>query len=123
MLPIRVLIRDAPTMLREILEQAISGEPDMEIIPEPRGPVVPSDAPPYPDVVVVDANDDDASERGRALLRRWPRSRVLMIKARGHNVSLYELVPQGRDLGELSPRQLVEAIRAAVQPERTPWTH
>jgi DNA-binding NarL/FixJ family response regulator len=117
-----VLIRDAPTMLREILEQAIAGAPDMEVIPEPR-PVLPSDASPSPDVVVVDASDSDAGERSRALLRRWPRSRVLMIRARGHVVSLYELVAQGRDLGELSPSQLVEAIRSAVQADRPPWTH
>jgi DNA-binding NarL/FixJ family response regulator len=115
---IHVLVRNAPQMLRDILEQVISGEPDMDVIPEPARPDVRSSS----DLVVVDAGDDDAAERGRELLREWPLSRVLLIRARGQNVSMYELVPQGRDLGELSPRQLVEAIRSAVHRERTPAT-
>jgi hypothetical protein len=119
---IHVLVRNAPQMLRDILEQVIAGEPDMDLIPEPLQPTLLSDVRPSSDVVVVDASDGDAAERGRALLLEWPLSRVLLIRARGQNVSMYELVPQGRDLGELSPRQLVEAIRSAVHRERTPWT-
>jgi hypothetical protein len=51
---IRVVIRDVPTMLREILEQVISDEPDMQLIAESS---LPAPAQPElhvsPDVVVV----------------------------------------------------------------------
>ena len=115
---IRVLIRDAPTMLRDILEQAISSEHDMEVIPEP---VVPLQAPverrSSPDVVVVGVGDTEPAERARGLLDRWPGSHVLAITARGHRVLRYELLPRGVDLGEMSPNQLVQAIRSAVRRE------
>jgi DNA-binding NarL/FixJ family response regulator len=114
---IRVLIRDAPKMLREILEQAISSEADMELIPEPATPTqAPADEQLSPDVVVVGVTDPEPGEGARALLVRWPRSHVLMITARGHKVLKYELLPRGVDLGEMSPGQLVEAIRSAVRP-------
>ena len=115
---IRVLIRDAPTMLREILEQAISGESDMEVVSESARHPGASDA--VPDVVVIDVGDGDPAARGRAVLDRWPRSRVVTIRGRGQHVSMFELVLQGRELGDLSPGQLVETIRAAVHPQGTP---
>ena len=115
---IRVLIRDAPTMLRDILEQVISNERDMEVIPEP---VVPMQAlverPPSPDVVVVGRGDSEPAERARGLLARWPDSHVLMITARGDRVLRYELLPRGVDLGEMSPGQIVQAIRSAARSE------
>lgn len=121
---IRVLIRDAPTMLRDILEHAISNEPDMEVIPEP---VVstPAEAnqPPSPDVVVVGASDSDPAETARALLERWPESHVFVIAAGGHRVLLYELLPRGVDLGELSPQQAVHSFRSAFRAERKPHVY
>src|SRR5690349_16711482 len=107
MTSIRVVIRDVPTMLREILEQAISGEPDMEVIAESLLPEpFVDDTHLLPDVVVLGQRDAGSLERGPAELDRWPRSRVLMITKRGRTAVLYELVPHRRDLGELSPDQL-----------------
>ena len=119
---IRVLIRDTPTMLRDILEQAIASQPDIEVILEPSAPA-PADQQASPDVVVVDVSDSDPSEGARALLFRWPSSHALMITARGHKVVKYELEPRNVDLGEMSPDQLVQAIRSAARPERTPHAH
>jgi DNA-binding NarL/FixJ family response regulator len=116
---IRVLIRDAPTMLRDILEQVISNEHDMEVVPEPVVPIQTLlDRPLSPDVVIVGAGDFDPAERARGLLARWPGTHVLMITARGHRVLRYELLPRRIDLGEMSPDQLVRAIRSAARPER-----
>jgi DNA-binding NarL/FixJ family response regulator len=121
---IRVLIRDAPTMLRDILEQAIASEPDMEVIPEPVVPAPrPAGQPKAPDVVIAGMSGSDAVEGARTLLGRWPSSHVLMITARGQKVLRYELLPRGVDLGELSPEQLVQAIRSAVRPTRKPYAH
>ncbi len=120
---IRVLIQDAPKILRDILEQVISGEVDMEVIPEPvvlsRAAVEPR---PTPDVVVVGTNDSEPGEEARALLARWPHSHVLIITARGHRVLMYELLPRRTELGEISPTQLVQVIRSAARPE-PPYTH
>ncbi len=116
---IRVLIRDAPTMLRDILEQTISNEPDMEVMPEPVVPTPrPADQPSSPDVVIAGLGESDPGEGARALLVRWPSSHVLMITARGQKVLRYALLPRGVDLGEMSPDQLVQAIRSAARPER-----
>jgi DNA-binding NarL/FixJ family response regulator len=121
---IRVLIHDTPTMLRDILEQAISNQPDMEVILEPVATKpAPDDAQASPDVVVVDVSDSDPGEGARALLFRWPSSHALMIAAHGHKVLLYELEPRGVDLGELSPDQLIQAIRSAARPERKAYAH
>ncbi len=124
MTKIRVLIHDAPTMLRDILEQAISNQPDMEVILEPVAPEpARDDEQMSPDVVVVDVSDSDPREGARALLFRWPSTHALMIAAHGHRVVQYELQPRGVDLGEMSPDQLVEAIRSAARPERKPYAH
>lgn len=121
---IRVLIHDTPTMLRDILEQAISMQPDMEVILEPAATEpAPDDQQASPDVVVVDVSDSDPGEGARALLFRWPSSHALMIAAHGHKVLKYELEPRGVDLGEMSPDQLIQAIRSAARPERKPYAH
>src|SRR5262245_18269678 len=119
---IRVLLRDTPPMLRDILERAISNQPDMELIPEPvvRPPV---DQQPTPDVVVVDVSDGDPGEGARALLTRWPDTHVSTMPAHSHRVLKFELLPRGFDLGEMSPDQLLDAIRSAVRPPRKPYAH
>jgi len=121
---IRVLIQDAPTMMREILEQAISDEPHMELIPEPVVSTQAANSQPLPpDIVVVGVNDSEAAERARALLDRWPESHLLLITAGGRRVLKYELLPRGVDLGDMSPGQVVEAVRSAVRTERKPHVH
>jgi DNA-binding NarL/FixJ family response regulator len=119
---IRVLIHDAPTMLRDILERAISNQPDMEVILEP---VSPEGAPDQvsPDVVVVEVSDSDPGDGARALLSRWPGSHALVIAAHGQRVLKYELQPQSVDLGEMSPDQFVQAIRSSARSERKPYAH
>jgi DNA-binding NarL/FixJ family response regulator len=114
-----VLIRDASTMLRDIIEQAISNQPDMEVILEPVPPArVAADQ--MPDVVLVAVSDSDPGEGARALLVRWPTSHALMIAEHGHQVLMYDLQPRRVELGEMSPAQLVEAIRSAARPEGNP---
>jgi len=121
---IRVLITDAPTMLREILEQVISNEPDMELMTAPQDPIeAANDRPMSPDVVIVGANVSEAAGRARVLLNRWPECHVLMITAGGQKVLKYELLPRGVDLGEMSPGQVVETIRLSTRREGEPHVH
>lgn len=123
MLNIRVLLRDAPKMLRDILEQAMSNQPDMELMPEPDAVRSSAKKEPSPDIVIVDVGDADPFERARPLLLRWPDSQVLTIAVRGHRVLKYELLTRAVDLGELSPEQLAAVIRSIVPPDRKRYLH
>ena len=116
----RVLINDAPRMLRDILERAILNEPDMEVIGKPTM-LLPTDDRQLPPDVVVGMSDFQPTEGARVLLAQWPHSHVLIITERGHRVFRYELLPRGVDLGEMSPDQLVKTIRSLVHPERKPY--
>ena len=110
-------------MLREILEQAILSDPDMEVISEPVMAAPTEDQLRPPDVVVAGISDAEPAASARELLARWPHSHLLIITARGHRVFRYEPRPRGVDLGEMSPAQLVDAIRAAVRREQRPYAH
>jgi len=112
---------EAPAMLRDILEHVLSGEPDMELIaaPPPCVKTVP-DRQPAPDVVIVGVGEP--ALRARTLLERWPASHVFVVTAGGHRMLMYELLPREVDLGEVSPAQVVEAIRSAVEVEHWPRT-
>jgi DNA-binding NarL/FixJ family response regulator len=117
---IRVLIREGPTMLRDILERAITNAPDMEAVLEPPEPTQEPverqpPAPPSPDVVIVGVRESGPVEDASALLQRWPGCQVLMITAHGRKAVMYRMVPQETDMGEISPDQLVEAIRSSVR--------
>jgi DNA-binding NarL/FixJ family response regulator len=113
---IRVLIQDTPTILREILEDAITSQSDMEVM-EGLVDRPPVEYPVPPDVVIVGGNDSQPAAGARALLTRWPRACVLVITARGHRVLMYQLRPRSTDLGEMSPNELIQAIRSAVSAE------
>ena len=114
---IRVLIRDGPTMLRDILERAIAGAPDMEAVAESPVPTQEpvGQQPAQPDVVIVGVRDSEPTADASALLSRWPGSQVFMLTAHGRKAVMYQLVPHETDMGEMSPDQLVDAIRACVR--------
>jgi len=105
-------------MLTEILEDAIKSQSDMHVIPGPallERPHKQHLAP--PDAVIVGGDDSEPDADARALLARWPRTCVLMITAHGHQIFMYQLLPHCTELGELSPGELIQAIRSAVRAE------
>ena len=104
-------------MLRDILERAVASAPDMEAVAEPPVPA-PEPAgqdPPQPDVVIVGVRDSGPTDGASALLNRWPGSQVFMLTAHGRKAVRYQLVSHATDMGEMSPDQLVEAIRSCVR--------
>jgi len=107
-------------MLRDILERAIASAPDMEAVADsPVATQEPADQlSPQPDVVIVGVRESEPAEGVSALLNRWPGSQVLMLTAHGRKAVMYQLVPQGTDMGEISPDQLVAAIRTCVHERR-----
>lgn len=103
---------DVPRLVRDVLRRTVADEPDVELIDvETPASTSRDDA---PDALIVGeawAHQEHAMVR---MLTHWPRTRIFMITTSGAAVVLYELQPQKRDLGELSPAELVNAIRASV---------
>jgi len=94
-------------MLRDMLEQALAKEPEVELVSEPLRPV--QERPAAPDLVIVGTETPEAGETPAALMR-WPGSRVLLIGTHGHRVSLVELRPHRTELGEMSLAELVRLV-------------
>jgi hypothetical protein len=101
-----------PPILREIIERAVGGEPDMELVrsgPEPslRAAVEASAA-----AFVISGADHDFAEVARLLDER-PHLRMLSVAGDGREAFLYELRPTRTALGEVSQQAIVDAIRGA----------
>lgn len=105
----RVLLRELPLMLRDMLAQTLAKEPGVEIISEPPLPLTPPPSAAPPDVVIVGTDDPDVNG-ATALLRRWPLSRVLLISATGERGHLVELQPRRTSLGEMSLADLLRVV-------------
>ena len=103
-------------MLREIVSETVSSQPDMRVVAERGDHSSMLSAARESDAQVVIAGTDGAdAENGceRFAVQR-PDVGVLALSADGRQTVLYELRPHPVPLGELSPRQLTDAIRSAV---------
>jgi DNA-binding NarL/FixJ family response regulator len=67
-----------------------------------------------PDVVVVGLHDVKLPQACLDLLLKHPRMKVLGIEEHDGRARLYELRPEQVEIGDVSPNEIVEAIRAAV---------
>lgn len=104
-------------MLRDIIDGIVVAQPDLEIC-EYRGTQGELDEAleeTHADVVIVGDVADSRWERWSPLIYRWPRLKVLALEQHGRRAALYELRPHREELGELSPPELVAAIREAVR--------
>jgi hypothetical protein len=121
----RILLREMPLMLREMLSQALIGDGNAEIITEP--PLA-ATSPQLiaPDVVICATEDPSDANGAPALLERWPLSQVLLIATDGHQATLYELQPRRTALGEMSIPQLLEVVSQVTRDagrKWVPWKH
>lgn len=111
MASIRIALAALPQLLRDIVVGTLSAEPDIELVGETPMPehlrslVEASGA----DLAIVACERHEIGRLGR-LLTGSPVT-VLAITDEGRRGALYELRPTEVDLGELSPRVLVNAIR------------
>lgn len=107
-------------MLRGILTDAVTREPDMQLLShEP-----PTDdrlAVLQPDVVVCGAEDAFEITRPQALLRLLPRASVLMMANSGRQGVLFELRPTRLTLREVSMAGVIGAIRDVQRTEPERW--
>lgn len=100
------MLGEMPQTLRAILEHALRAQEDIVLVhDEPRG---------SPDVLIIGDGAAEDREATRSLLQRWPQTRLLLVMEAGRRTVLYELRPHRTELGELSPQELVAAVRAAA---------
>ncbi len=113
---IKVAMVGLPGMLHEILLKVFSNASDIEIVGQFHNFSDLQNAKPLPIVDVVVLNDQDAQLDALSLefLEHQPRSAVVQISAHGRNNYLVQLLPKRKSLGEVSPRELLTAIRRAI---------
>ncbi|HEX6323472.1 MAG TPA: hypothetical protein VFZ36_07090 [Vicinamibacterales bacterium] len=112
---IRVALLGMKSRLRDILTDAISREPDMELMPYPFDPHVDSTGA-APDALVCEVGDPLDPALADCLLRSFPRARALMVSGAGDRAALYELRPAHRVMVDVSIEQAIDALRAGLEP-------
>jgi hypothetical protein len=103
-----VLLASFTPMLQSIIVDALSGRDDISLTISDRAEASASCG--DVDVVLAAAPDLDHVNGLIELLRRWPKSRLVVVSTSGRDAVLYELVPQKQMLGDVCPATLVAAI-------------
>jgi DNA-binding NarL/FixJ family response regulator len=107
-----------PTMMHDIILQLLMTESDFQVTaPTDKSSTLLDASKKYrPDIVVTSFGEDEANTTYRDLLLECPRLKALDVRSDGRKGYLYELRPERKRLGELSPESLVTAIREAALP-------
>jgi DNA-binding NarL/FixJ family response regulator len=111
---IRILLVAVPPLLGDILR--CTSEPDVRVVGERHRlealveAVDDADA----NVVVFGTDEPGLPEASRVLLASRPRLKIIGISSDARRATLHELRPHSQWLGEMSPRQLLAAIRDLV---------
>jgi len=114
---VRVLLLEMPLLLRGILEHAIQLRSDCELLRVTSGPLqlLTEQA---PDVVIMGLTATEDATLVLALFARWPGTQVMTVVPAGNDAVVYELKPHRRALGQMSPTEIVDALREAVHRNR-----
>ncbi len=114
----RVLLWDMRTMMHDIILQLLVRESDFQVAaPADKTSTLLDASKKYrPDVIVTSFDEDEANTAYTDLLLECPRVKVLDVRSDGRKGYLYELRPERKRLGEVSPESLVTAIRSAALP-------
>jgi hypothetical protein len=109
-----------PSMLHEIVADAVAGQADMVIVGsfDGKDALLPALAGSAIDVVVIGVQRADDLSMARQILGPSRLARVLLVAVNGRSAAMYELRPHKVSLGEVSTQGLVNAIRG----QRTPST-
>jgi hypothetical protein len=119
---IHVALMSMRPRLRDILTDALSGEPDMELV-EWRDLPVDSLTGSRPDVVVCESEDPLDAGLPTQMLRAIPNARVLVVADSGDQAALFELQPARTVIRTVGIDQVIAAIRyglAGLQPGFVP---
>lgn len=112
----RILLADVSRLTGEMVERAVAHAEDMSVVGRASSldqlrPVALATA---ADVVIVGLHNAELPATYFELLLERPRMKVLAIEERGGHAWLYELRPERVAIGEVSPDEVVDTIRAAV---------
>jgi DNA-binding NarL/FixJ family response regulator len=117
--PVRILLVEMPQLLREILAQAIQGRSECELLKgSARGLRSLTEQTASPDVVILGLTAAEDTTLVPALLTRWPGAQVMTLMPAGQDVTAYELTPHERELGKLSPGEIVDSLCEAISRKR-----
>ena len=113
---IRVMLGKMPAMLRGILEETFAGQPDIMLVglSDSLMPLSTLVAAHHPDVLVVGVERPDWVGGFAELFADHPRLRVLAIGADARTAMVEELYIRRWNVADLSPRSLVDAVRASL---------
>jgi DNA-binding NarL/FixJ family response regulator len=113
---IRIALVTPSGILRDLVVATLEDEPDIVVVGEVPGSAgleqVLEQTP--ADLVIWSNGGHDISHLFQGLLEAHPRLKVLAVRNDGRRSSLWELRPHPTELGEISPRLLVETIRKVV---------
>ncbi len=115
----RVLLLEMPQLLRGMFEHAIELHGGCEVMEGARRelPMLTARTPP-PDAVILGLSAAEDAVLVSALFACWPMTQVITVMQSGDVATLYQLSPSERQLGELSPAEIVEALRDAAHKGR-----
>ncbi|HEX4525383.1 MAG TPA: hypothetical protein VH108_01420 [Gaiellaceae bacterium] len=111
-----ILLVDLSRLVGEMVERALARTHDMRVVgraaslEELHEIAQAMD----PDVVIVGLQDVELLQACLDLLLERPRMKVLGIEEHAGRAQLYELRPEQVEIGEVSPDEVVDTIRAAV---------
>lgn len=103
--PIRIRLVAMPRLVRELIELSLRSQPDMVVVGDEG----------VPDFVVCGVPTEHTPSAGRSLLAERARVRVLELDPEAGSASLFELEEHEHPIGEVSPAEIVDTIRAAAQ--------
>jgi DNA-binding NarL/FixJ family response regulator len=117
--PVRVLLLEMPPLLRGILEHEVQLQSDCELLKDARRPFhpLPEQASP-PDIVILGLTAAQDATLVPALLARWPLAQVMTVTEAGDDAAVFELRPRRRELGQMSPAELIQTLREAAHLSR-----
>ena len=116
--PVRILLLEIPQLLRDMLAQAIQVHGDCELIKGTKRALELPEQMVSPDVVILGLMAAEDATLVAPLLARWPGAHVMTLAPVGEDVTAYALKPHCRALGQLSPDEVVDSLRAATARRR-----
>jgi DNA-binding NarL/FixJ family response regulator len=117
--PVRVLLLELPPLLRGILEQAMDVHTGCEMVKDSRTVFqMLTEQPASADIVILGLSEAQDATLVPAVFAQWPRAQVMTITQAGNDAAAYELQPLRRALGDMSPTDIVDILRQAVERRR-----
>jgi hypothetical protein len=118
--PLRILLIAVPRLLGDIVRRAGG---DVLVVGDQTGPddLVAAVDSLSANVVVFGSAANELPGSCRSLLERRPSVKVIVVGGDMRHTTLYELRPHRLPLGDVSPKDLVAAIRAAVAASAAAW--